>query len=147
MKISTKGRYAVRMLADIAEHGTPYTTLSKVAERQGISKKYLEQIAMRLQRVGLIIGVRGNNGGYRLAKEAESITVLDILTAVEGSMAVVSCLEDEENRCTRCQGCKTLPIWMGLKKEIESYLGGVTLKDVVGKPLVFDAENTRTTTE
>ncbi len=138
MKISTKGRYAVRMLADIAEHGTPYTTLSSVAERQGISKKYLEQIALQLHRAGLITGVRGFKGGYKLAIPPESITVLDILTAVEGSMAVVSCLEDEENRCSRCQGCKTLPVWKGLKERIEAYLGGITLADVAATPTAGD---------
>ena len=147
MKISTRGRYAVRMLADIAEHEPGYVSLSSVADRQGISKKYLEQIAMNLQRVGMLAGARGYKGGYKLARDAQSITVLEILQAMEGSMAVVGCLEDEENRCTRCHECKTLPIWMGLKKEIESYLGGITLKDVVGTPLVFDAENTGTATE
>ena len=141
MKISTKGRYAVRMLADIAEHGSPYTTLSKVAERQGISKKYLEQIAMHLQKTGMLAGVRGYKGGYRLARDAGEITVLEILQAVEGSMAVVACLEDEENRCERCRECKTLPIWTGLKERVEAYLGGITLKDVVATtPTAVDAE-------
>lgn len=140
MKISTKGRYAVRMLADIAEHGSPYTTLSSVAERQGISKKYLEQIAMHLQKTGMLAGVRGYKGGYKLARDAQSITVLEILQAVEGSMAVVECLEDSENRCERCQGCKTLPVWMGLKERIEVYLGSISLADVVAAPLASDRE-------
>ena len=131
MKISTRGRYAVRMLADIAEHEPGYVSLSSVANRQGISKKYLEQIAMNLQRVGMLAGARGYKGGYKLARDAQSITVLDILNSVEGSMAVVECLEDSENRCERCRECKTLPIWTGLKERVEAYLGGITHKDVV----------------
>ena len=138
MKISTKGRYAVRMLTDIAEHGPGYVTLTCVTERQGISKKYLEQIALQLHRAGLLSGARGFNGGYKLARDAQSITVLEILQAVEGSMAVVSCLEDEENRCSRCQGCKTLAVWEGLKERIEAYLGGITLADVAATPTAGD---------
>lgn len=138
MKISTKGRYAVRMLVDIAEHAPNHVTLKDVAERQGISKKYLEQIALRLQQERLVVGLRGFNGGYKLARDAGEITVLEVLQAVEGSMAVVECLEDEGNRCERCKGCKTLPVWMGLKQSVESYLGGITLKDVMGKQMPVD---------
>lgn len=135
MKISTKGRYAVRMMADIAENGTPYATLKAVAERQGISKKYLEQIALRMTASGFLRGIRGFQGGYSLAKDPGEISVLAILTAAEGSMAVVACLEDEPNQCPHSGECKTLPLWIGLQKRIDEYLGGITLADVVAGTL------------
>ena len=132
MKISTKGRYALRMMVDIAEHQKDgYVTLKDVAMRQDISKKYLEQIALPLSQAGMLHAVRGHLGGYMLSKPAEAYTVEAILAAVEGSLSPVSCLDDDPNLCERCNSCKTLPVWQGLDRAIDRYLAGITLADVV----------------
>lgn len=132
MKISTKGRYALRMMVDIAENQiNGYVTLKDVALRQGISKKYLEQIALHLSQAGMLRAVRGYQGGYMLSKSAAEYTVNAILQAVEGSMAPVSCLEEAPNSCDRCEQCKTLKVWTGLQKLIADYLNGITLQDVI----------------
>lgn len=132
MKISTKGRYALRMMIDIAENQEKgYVTLKDVALRQDISKKYLEQIALHLSQAGMLRAVRGYQGGYMLAKAPEDYTVNAILQVVEGSMAPVSCLEQQPNPCERCHKCKTLPMWMELEKLIFDYLNGLTLQDVI----------------
>ena len=132
MKISTKGRYALRMMADIAEHQKDgYVTLKDVALRQGISKKYLEQIALHISQAGMLRAVRGYQGGYMLTKPACAYTVNDILQVVEGSMSPVSCLEQVPNNCDRCTACKTLVVWEGLQKLITDYLTGITLEDVI----------------
>ena len=129
MHISTKGRYALRMMIDVAENGN--STIKDVAERQGISRKFLEQIALSLSKAGLLLGTRGHYGGYKLARDPKDITALDVIEAVEGKIAVVSCLEDPDNQCERCEGCKTLPLWMGLKERVETYLRGVTIRDLM----------------
>ncbi len=132
MKISTKGRYALRMMVDIAEHQKDgYVTLKDVALRQGISKKYLEQIALHISQAGMLRAVRGYQGGYMLARPAAEYSVDSILQVVEGSMAPVSCLEQRPNACERCEVCKTLPVWQGLQKLINDYLKGITLEDIV----------------
>ena len=132
MKISTKGRYALRMMADIAEHQKGgYVALKDVALRQDISKKYLEQIALHLCRAGMLRGVRGYQGGYKLSGPAEAYTVYDILLAVEGSMAPVSCMRQCPNPCPKRDECVTLPVWQGLQAQIRDYLSGITLQDVV----------------
>ena len=132
MKISTKGRYAVRMMVDIAEHQKDgYVTLKDVALRQDISKKYLEQIALHLSQAGMLRAVRGYQGGYMLAWPVEDYTVNRILRAVEGSMAPVACLEQSPNACPRSASCKALPVWVGLEKVIADYLDGITLTDVI----------------
>ena len=132
MKISTKGRYALRMMADIAEHQKDgYVTLKDVALRQGISKKYLEQIALHISQAGMLRAVRGYQGGYMLARPASEYTVYAILQVVEGSMAPVTCLQQSENTCERRDCCRTLPLWQGLEKLIRNYLTGITLEDVV----------------
>ena len=132
MKISTKGRYALRMMVDIAENQKDgYVTLKDVALRQDISKKYLEQIALHLSQAGMLRAVRGYQGGYMLAKEPSEYTVHSILQVVEGSMAPVSCLEQDPNPCARCDKCKTLPMWMELERLIFGYLNGLTLEDVI----------------
>ena len=132
MKISTKGRYALRMMVDIAENQmNGYVTLKDVALRQGISKQYLEQIALHLSQAGMLRAVRGYQGGYMLSKPAAEYTVNAILQAVEGSMAPVSCLEEAPNSCDRCEQCKTLKVWTGLQKLIADYLNGITLQDVI----------------
>ena len=132
MKISTKGRYALRMMVDIAKHQKDgYVTLKDVALRQGISKKYLEQIALHLSQAGMLRAVRGYQGGYMLARPAENYTVDAILQVVEGTLAPVACLDDAPNQCERCHKCETLPLWQGLENVIMKYLNGITLADVV----------------
>ena len=132
MMISTRGRYALRMMLDLAEHSDEgYVALKDIALRQDISKKYLEQIIPVLNRSGLLQTSRGFQGGYRLIKKPSEYTVLEILTATEGSLAPVSCLESEENNCPRKGECLTLPVWQGLKDTVENYLGSITLEDVL----------------
>ena len=128
MKISTKGRYALRVMLDIATHpdGGP-TSLAGVAERQEISLKYLESIVAALSKAGLLKSFRGKTGGYILGRAPEQITVLEILEAAEGSLAPVGCVE---NGCPRLSVCGTVALWKKLDSVICDYLGGVTLKDV-----------------
>ena len=132
MKISTKGRYALRMMVDIAEHQKDgYVTLKDVALRQDISKKYLEQIALHLSQAGMLRAVRGYQGGYMLTRPACAYTVFDVLQVVEGSIAPVTCLEQTPNSCERCDLCKTVAVWQGLQKLINNYLNGITLEDII----------------
>ncbi len=134
MKISTRGRYALRMLADIAENqGDGYVSLKDISERQSISKKYLEQIVPALNSAGIIVAGRGFMGGYRLSKEPIAISVADVLRATEGSLAPVSCLEGDTNTCERARGCDTLFVWQGLMEVIENYLERVTLRDILSR--------------
>ena len=132
MRISTKGRYALRMMVDIAKNQKDgYVTLKDVALRQDISKKYLEQIALHLSQAGMLRAVRGYQGGYMLAHPAEDYPVVAILEAAEGSLSPVPCLENAANQCDRSSFCETLPLWQGLENVILKYLGGITLADVV----------------
>ncbi len=132
MKISTKGRYALRMMLDIAQNqGDGFVTLKDVAQRQDISKKYLEQIALQLSQTNALRAVRGHQGGYRLTKEPSGYTALDVLRIAEGSLAPVACLEQQPNLCGRCDGCLTLPLWQGLNRVVENYLDSVTLQDIL----------------
>ena len=134
MKISTKGRYAVRMLLDLAEHGGDgYVALKDIAKRQEISKKYLEQIVAILNRSDILKTSRGFQGGYKLAQTPDKYTVGMILRLTEGSLAPVSCLEQEPNQCERCAECPTLFVWEGLNKLISEYLDGITLQDILDK--------------
>ena len=132
MKISTKGRYALRMMIDIAENQqNGYVALKDVAERQEISKKYLEQIALHLSQAGLLRAVRGFQGGYMLMRAPEEYSVGEILTIVEGSLCPVACLEHCPNLCERAENCKTLPLWEGLQRTIIDYLNGISLADIL----------------
>jgi len=132
VKISTKGRYALRMMADIAEHQKDgYVTLKDVALRQEISKKYLEQIALHLSQAGMLRAVRGYQGGYMLVRPAEEYSVYSIVQVVEGSMVPVSCLQQQPLVCERRNCCRTLPVWQGLEKLIRGYLESISLEDVV----------------
>ena len=132
MKISTKGRYALRMLYDLAlHHEEGYVSLKDIADRQGISKKYLEQIVPLLNKTVLLRTNRGNKGGYMLAGNPNEITVGDVLKATEGSLAPVACLEFEPNECPRSGDCSTLFIWEGLYKSITDYLDGISLSDII----------------
>lgn len=132
MKVSTKGRYALRMLLDLAEHrGDGFISLKDVAERQNVSKQYLEQIVSLLNTSNILRTNRGKNGGYMLAVEPASCTVGKVLRITEGSLAPIACLEDEVNQCSRTDICMTLPMWIGLKDVIADYLDGVTLQDML----------------
>lgn len=132
MRISTKGRYALRMLIDLAKHNDgDFVALKEIAYRQGISKKYLEQIVPLLNKSDILQRNRGYQGGYRLAKEPKYYTVGDILRITEGNLAPVACLEQEPNMCERCGDCVTLPLWQGLNRVINEYLDGITLQDLL----------------
>ena len=133
MKISTKGRYALRVVVDLAEHDNgEYIKLMDVAERQNISEKYLEGIIASLTKSGLLLAVRGKGGGYRLALPADHITAARVLRDAEGSLAPVACLENRPNTCPRADSCQTLPLWEGLDRVINSYLEGITVADLIG---------------
>ena len=132
MLISTKGRYALRVMADLAAHDEAgYVPLKEIAVRQGISEKYMESIIVSLSRAGLVIGLRGKGGGYRLAKKPEECCVATILELTDGSLAPVSCMEHQPCDCARVGDCKTRPLWEGLGRRINAYLEGITLADVV----------------
>ena len=132
MKISTRGRYALRMMLDLAENqGDGVVALKDIAARQGISKKYLEQIIPVLNRADLLQTSRGFLGGYRLAKTPAEYTVGEILRAAEGGLSPVACLEQSPNACPRCHECDTLPIWAGLEQVVNQYLDGITLQSVL----------------
>jgi Rrf2 family protein len=134
MKISTKGRYALRMLIDLAEHREDgYITLKEIADRQDISKKYLEQIVPLLNRTGILQANRGFQGGYRLAKPTEQCTVGEILRLTEGDLAPVSCLAQNAEKCPQYAECSTISVWEGLQKVINEYLDGITLQDLLDK--------------
>ena len=132
MKISTKGRYALRIMIDLARHDEgSYIRLKDIAERQNITLKYMEQIMPLLTKAGYVRSYRGNNGGYMLARKPEEYTVGDILRTTEGSMAPIACIEDQPNRCPRCEECTTLPFWEGLWKVINEYTDRYTLADIM----------------
>ena len=132
MKISTKGRYALRMLLDLAIHKDEgFISLKEVAERQKISKQYLEQIVSLLNTSNILRSNRGKQGGYMLAKDPSQCTVGQVLRITEGSLAPVACLEDEINQCERAGNCKTLTVWEGLYRVVNNYLDGVTLQDIL----------------
>ena len=134
MKISTKGRYVLRMLLDLAEHrGDGYIALKDIAKRQGISKKYLEQIIPLLNNTDILVASRGYQGGYMLAKSPDMYTVGDILRITEGSIAPVSCLEGGSSVCDRDDQCMTLYVWEGLEKVIAEYLDSITLQDILDR--------------
>ena len=130
--ISTRGRYALRMMLDLAEYqGDGYVPLKDVARRQEISKKYLEQIVTGLTRAGFLKSQRGNSGGYRLARKPEEYTAGEILRAVEGDLSPVACLVGDHNDCERADSCFVLSFWTGLRKLIDDYVDGFTLQDFV----------------
>ena len=132
LKISTKGRYALRMMIDLAQNqGDGFVSLKDIAERQEISKKYLEQIVAILNKPDVLRTNRGYQGGYRLAKNANEYTVGDVLRLTEGGLAPVSCLDNSPIMCDRAENCVTLPVWKGLYKVIVEYLDSVTIQDIV----------------
>jgi Rrf2 family protein len=120
------------MLLDLAEHKNDgFVSLKDISQRQGISKKYLEQIVTLLSRPDILRTNRGNKGGYMLAKEPDKYTVGQILRITEGGLSPVSCLEDNPIQCDQWRECKTLPVWQGLEKAINKYLDGITLQDIL----------------
>lgn len=132
MKISTKGRYAVRVMLDLALHNTGECIKVKdIAGRQGISEKYLEQIIAVLNRAGYVNSVRGAQGGYRIAKDPSEYTVGMILRLTEGSMAPVACLDEGAPECDRCDTCETLEVWKELYAAINNVIDNVTIADLV----------------
>jgi len=132
MKVSTRGRYALRMMIDVARQGEGNrVTIKEVSERQSISVKYLEQIVKNLVNSGFLRSIRGSHGGYMLARKPEEYTAGEILRAIEGSFAPVACLAGEENRCERREYCETLMFWSGLGDVIDGYLDRHTLADFV----------------
>lgn len=132
MKISTKGRYALRMMIDIAQHNTgEWISIKEISERQGISVKYLEQIVTNLTKSGLLISSRGPQGGYRLTKSPGNYTAGEILRAIEGNLAPVACLETDINQCQRSCICPTISFWEGFFNVINNYVDSVTLQDLV----------------
>lgn len=141
MMISTKGKYALQTMLDLAQQMNgcacsdaecSCVSLKAIAKRQNISLKYLESIAALLNRGGLVKSTRGKDGGYRLAKPADEITVAEIMAITEGSLAPVSCLETcADGQCVHADGCLTMPMWQKLDAIIDEFLSGVTLQDIL----------------
>ncbi|MBR6186499.1 MAG: Rrf2 family transcriptional regulator [Clostridia bacterium] len=132
MMISTKGRYALRVMVDLAQHqGEGYLPLKEIAKRQEISEKYLESILKGLVQSRILIGVRGKGGGYRLTRKPEAYTVAEILLQTEGELAPVSCLESGSAPCPRREECSTFPLWERLSALIRQFFEGVTLADLM----------------
>lgn len=142
MKISTKGRYALRMLTYLASHQDKgCISLKEISENENISKKYLEQIVPMLNKAGILRTSRGNRGGYMLAMRAEECTVGAVLHATEGSLAPVACLEYGTADCPRSAQCATLFVWEGLNKAISDYLDSITIQDILNHQSVSDGDN------
>ena len=130
--ISTRGRYALRVMADIAENGGEgYIRLDEIAERQGISEKYLEGILAALTRGKLLEGQRGKGGGYRLTREPDGYTIGEILRLTEGTLAPVACLKDGARGCAHADACRTLPLWKEFFQVIDEFFDGRTLADLL----------------
>lgn len=135
MKISTRGRYSLRMMIDLSQHyDDGFVSLKDISERQDISKKYLEQIIPFLNRSNLLLANKGHMGGYKLAKAPSEITVREILDSAEGSLTPVSCMDNSPNLCDKCADCITLPIYQGLYDIVNQYFDNITLEDIlIGK--------------
>ena len=132
MKISTRGRYALRVMIDLAEHTSDkYIPLKDIVARQNISQKYLESITTDLSKAGLLDGLHGKNGGYRLTKAPEDITVKDILAVTEGDLAPVACLEKNAKPCELLGECRTLSMWKKFYTLINDFFGNITIKDLM----------------
>jgi len=132
MKISTKGRYALRLMLDLAmQKDGDYTSLRDVSKRQAVSMKYLEQIVAQLCRAGYLRSLRGPQGGYRLARRVEDYSVGDILRVTEGDLSPIACLQDEYNNCPNASACPTLPFWQGLYDVVNDYVNNASLADFI----------------
>lgn len=137
MKISTKGRYALRLMLDLAQYSNEqeYVSIKKVSKRQDISEKYLEQIVAQLSRAGYVRSTRGAQGGYCLTMEPDQYTVGMVLRLIEGNLSSVSCLEDNPNKCRRCNNCVTLEVWQQINDAVNDIIDHVTLQDLLEKQL------------
>lgn len=136
MRISTRGRYALRMMLDLALHNSgEYITLKDISARQEVSVKYLEQIVSVLSKAGMLKSVRGPSGGYKLTKSPEQYTVGDILRVTEGSLAPVACLDSPQNNCPRAETCATLGFWQELYDAVRGVVDKTTLADLADRVL------------
>ena len=134
MMISSKGRYALRVMIDLAEHADEgYIPLQTIAARQGISEKYLESILAVLSKARLLDAVRGKGGGYRLRKSPDQYGVREILSLLEGPLVPVACLGPGDQSCDRMTSCRTLPLWQGLEQVIQEYLDKYTIADLMAR--------------
>lgn len=134
MKISTKGRYALRLMLDLAIHSDgEYVSIKSIATRQNISEKYLEQIIKMLSKEKFVESSRGAQGGYRLTREPKDYTVGEILRVAEGSLAPVACLDSDENTCENCMDCVTLEIWQCILDAVNKVVDSITLQYLVDK--------------
>ncbi len=132
MKVSTKGRYALRVMLDLAENGSEkFVSLKEISERQEITVKYLEQIISLLSKADFVESLRGSSGGYRLTKTPDQYSVGDILRASEGNLCLVSCTENGD--CSRYRECRAVEFWKGLDKVISDYIDSITLDDILKK--------------
>ena len=140
MIVSTKGRYALRVMVELAQHqGDGYVPLNVIAERQDISEKYLESILKVLVQDKLLTGLRGRGGGYRLTKDPADYTAGEILRAIEGSVAPIPCLGSVTNECPMSEQCFTLPFWAGLDEVINQYIDSVTLEQLASQLPALDS--------
>ena len=134
--VSTRGRYALRVMIDLTDHENgSYIPLKDIAERQEISKKYLEIIMKDMVAAGLVTGASGKGGGYKLSRPAEDYTVGEIIEVMEGSLSPVACLADKNYECDRKDICKTLPMWLEYDKMIHDFFYSRRLTDLVGRQL------------
>ena len=134
MKVSTRGRYALRLMIDLAEHGPgEVVPLKDISKRQDISTKYLEHIVTLLCKDGFLKSIRGSQGGYMLTREPNKYTVGAILRVTEGSLSPVTCIEERPNQCERSNNCPTVDFWKGLNKVINDYADKITLTDLVNR--------------
>lgn len=132
MMVSTRGRYALRVIVDLAENaGDGHVPMREVAERQGLSLKYLERILPLLVSEHLVEGIHGKGGGYRLSKDPSKISVGEVLRITEGDIAPVACLENNAVKCEHINDCRTLPVWKGLNDRINEYLDSVSIADLM----------------
>ncbi len=132
MNITSKGRYALRVMIDLAQHPDEgFVSLKTVAERQGISMKYLEMIVSSLKKAELVESTRGKEGGYRLSRSPADYSVGEILRCLEDNLAPVSCIKDGEIQCDKAAACVTLPMWKELDELTNAYLDGVSLQDLL----------------
>jgi Rrf2 family protein len=139
MKFSTKGRYALRVIIDLAEHNSGnYIPLTDIAARQEISEKYLESIVSVLSKNGYVDAMRGKGGGYRLNRSPDEYTVGSIIRLIEGNLSPVSCLEPGAAPCSRRAECRTISMWTGLQNLINDYLDGITVGDLIRDETVAD---------
>ena len=132
MMVSTKGRYALTVMVDLAKYSDGgYVSLADIAERENLSMKYLESIISILNKGGMLKSLRGKNGGYMLARSPEEYSINEILLLTEGTLAPVNCIMQEGVQCEKAATCSTLPLWAGLDHVIENYLSMITLDDII----------------